>query len=137
MKDEEQLRLLSIFHYVVAGITALFACIPLIHVAIGLMLILGAPFAGGHGEAPPVWFGYIFLLVGGSIVLVGWAMAIFAFFSGRFIAARKRRTFSLVVAGVLCTFVPFGTVLGVFTIIVLARDSVQRLYSGASLPPVH
>jgi hypothetical protein len=36
MKQEEQLRLLSIFHYVVAGLSALFACIPIIHLALGL-----------------------------------------------------------------------------------------------------
>ena len=39
MSDEaNQLDLLAIFHYVVGGMTALFACIPLIHVAIGLAL---------------------------------------------------------------------------------------------------
>lgn len=39
-KDIEHLRLLSIFHYVLAGITARIACIPFIHVANGAMLIL-------------------------------------------------------------------------------------------------
>ncbi len=32
-------------------------------------------------------------------------------------------------AGVACMFMPFGTVLGVFTIIVLLRDSVKELFS--------
>jgi hypothetical protein len=36
--------------------------------------------------------------------------------------------FSLVIAGVQCMFAPFGTALGVFTIIVLTRDSVRRQY---------
>jgi hypothetical protein len=31
-------------------------------------------------------------------------------------------------AGIACVFMPFGTVLGVFTIIVLMRDSVRRLF---------
>ena len=48
--------------------------------------------------------------------------------SGLFLRARKYRTFSLVVAGINCLHVPIGTVLGVFTIIVLIRDSVRRLY---------
>lgn len=30
-KDLEHLRLLSIFHYVVGGLIALFACFPIIH----------------------------------------------------------------------------------------------------------
>jgi len=33
-----------------------------------------------------------------------------------------------VTASLLCMMVPFGTVLGVFTLIVLSRDSVRRLY---------
>ena len=33
-QDEEHLRLLSIFHYVCAGLSAFFACIPLIHVTV-------------------------------------------------------------------------------------------------------
>jgi hypothetical protein len=42
--------------------------------------------------------------------------------------ARKARMFSLVVAAVNCLHVPLGTVLGIFTIIVLVRDSVVELY---------
>lgn len=38
--------------------------------------------------------------------------------------------FHYVVAGVSYTFMPFETVLGVFTIIVLMRDSVKELFNG-------
>jgi hypothetical protein len=38
------------------------------------------------------------------------------------------RLFSLIVAGFMCMFFPFGTALGVFTFIVLTRESVRRLY---------
>jgi hypothetical protein len=31
-------------------------------------------------------------------------------------------------AGINCIFIPIGTVLGVFTIIVLTRDSVKELF---------
>jgi hypothetical protein len=34
-----------------------------------------------------------------------------------------------VMAGVECIFAPFGTVLGVFTIIVLMRESVKQLFT--------
>jgi hypothetical protein len=36
--------------------------------------------------------------------------------------------YCLVVAGIECIFMPFGTVLGVFTIIVLMRPSVRNLF---------
>jgi hypothetical protein len=45
---------------------------------------------------------------------------------------RKNRTFSFVVACVNCIHVPLGTVLGVFTIVVLSRESVKRLYEGTA-----
>jgi len=33
-----------------------------------------------------------------------------------------------VVAAVVCTFVPFGTLLGVFTLIALTREGVRELF---------
>lgn len=56
------------------------------------------------------------------------ASGILNLISGFCLLARKGRTFSLVVAGVNCLHIPAGTVLGVFTIIVLLRDSVRELY---------
>ena len=43
-------------------------------------------------------------------------------------AKRRKRMFSYVMAAILCAFMPFGTVLGVFTLIVLGRESVRQLY---------
>ncbi len=128
--DTEHLRLLAIFHYVVAGMGALFACLPLIHVAIGIMMVTQpATFAGNnHGPPPPAFFGYLFAGLGAFFVLLGWAGAVCTFISGRCLARRRNRLFSFVMAAFLCMFMPFGTVLGIFTIIVLSRESVKRLY---------
>lgn len=41
-------------------------------------------------------------------------------------AKRKRAT--LIVSGLNCLQIPFGTVLGVFTLVVLLRDSVREAY---------
>jgi hypothetical protein len=43
--------------------------------------------------------------------------------------------FSLVIAGLNCIQIPFGTALGVFTIIVLLRDSVREAYAAGATPP--
>lgn len=129
-RDEEQLKLLAIFHYVVAAIGAFFACFPLLHVAMGAMMVANPAFMGGNGKAPPppAAFGYFFIAMGGFFVLCGWAAAVCTFVSGRLLAKRRKRMFSFVTGAVLCAFMPFGTILGVFTIIVLSRESVQRLY---------
>lgn len=132
--DEEHLRLLSIFHYIVAGITALFACLPLIHVTLGLMMLLAPGKFGGHG--PSALIGLFFVLMGGFFFLCGQALAVCIFINGRFLRRRRRHLFCLVVGGLECVLMPFGTVLGIFTIIVLSRESVRRLFGAPVEPPV-
>lgn len=56
------------------------------------------------------------------------ALALLTILSGVFIRRQKYRTFSLVIAGLSCLMVPFGTVLGVFTLVILSRESVRQLY---------
>jgi len=68
-----------------------------------------------------VWF-YVFM---GVIILIGFAVNLM---SGLFIRQRRHRIFSLVIAALDCLQIPFGTALGVFTIIVLSRESVRGLY---------
>jgi hypothetical protein len=127
-RDTEQLNLLAIFHYVVAGFAALFSFFPLIYAALGVIFI----FAARHGtakpdeELPPEFLGWIFAVVGSLLVVTGIVMAICIFIAGRSLALRKRYTFALVIACIECLFVPFGTILGVFTIIVLSRESVRE-----------
>jgi hypothetical protein len=69
----------------------------------------------------------IFLAVAG----IGIAMAICILIAGRSLAHRKRYSFALVMACIECLHVPFGTILGVFTIVALSRESVKALFSGA------
>jgi hypothetical protein len=45
---------------------------------------------------------------------------------------RRGRIFSLIVAGLNCLCFPFGTVLGVFTFVILLRDSVVEVYEAAA-----
>jgi len=134
-KDEEHLGLLSIFHYIVGGIGCLFACMPLIHMIFGLVFILSPETFGENGEnGPPAFFGWLFLVMGLIFFLIGQAISICIIVSGRFLAKRKKYMYSFVLGCIECIFIPFGTVLGVFTIIVLSRDSVKELY-GKNPPP--
>jgi hypothetical protein len=133
-QDVEHLRLLSIFHYVVAGLAALFACIPSLHLFIGIAMVSGW---GDFAEQDPMLgaMGWFFIVFASMFILTGWAFACCLAFAGRFLSQRRRYTYCLVMAGVACMFAPFGTVLGVFTIIVLVRDSVKSLFGldGASV----
>ena len=53
--------------------------------------------------------------------------------AGWWLAKRKHYWFCFVVACLACAFSPLGTVLGVFTIIVLLRPSVKALFEGAGI----
>jgi hypothetical protein len=128
-QDEDHLRLLSIFHYVVAGLAGLFALFPIFHLIIGLMFILAPSKFAGKGEPPPAFFGWFFVIFASVFITLGWVFAGFVFTAARLLAKRKHYMFCLVMAGVECVFMPFGTVLGVFTIVVLMRESVKHLFS--------
>jgi hypothetical protein len=105
-KDEEHLRLLAIFHYLVAALGAAFACLPLIHVAIGVMMIASPDFmTGAQNEPfPTTAFAYIFVIMGGVFVILGWSAAICTFISGRLLAQRRKRMFSLVLGAFCASF---------------------------------
>jgi hypothetical protein len=130
-QDLEHIKLLAIFHYVAAGMAALFACIPFIHFFMGLALATGA-FPDTNPEARTM--GVVIMVIAGLIILAGWTFAAFVAFAGRSLQTRSRYTFCLVMAGVECIFMPVGTVLGVFTIIVLIRDSVKELFGRPDAP---
>ena len=131
MKDDaEHLRLLAIFHYVVGGLSCFFALIPLLYTVIGSIFVFAsrhAEFKPGH-EPPPEVVGWIFIFFGIAFCLVGLAFGLAILWAGRSIARRRHYSFSFVVACVECLFMPFGTVLGVFTLIVLSRESVKAVF---------
>ena len=127
--DDEHLRLLSIFHYIKGGITGVVSCIPIFHVVLGLAMII-APHVFGQGkDLPPAFIGWLFVVIGSFIILLGLTFAALTLIAGRCIARRRHRTFCFVWACVQCISVPFGTVLGVFTILVLNRASVKALFN--------
>ena len=135
-RDKEHLQLLAIFHYVVAGLAAFFSFFPLLYTTVGAIFI----FAARHGTAkpgedlPPEFLGWIFAVLGSLLFLIGIAMAICILIAGRSLALRKGYSFALVMSCIECLFIPFGTILGVFTIVVLSRESVKALFSAAQTP---
>ena len=128
--DIQQLKLLSVFHYVVAGFFGLLALVPVIHLIIGFALING-DFKQGAGEPPPEIVGWLFVGFAGIVILLGLALAISVAVAGYKLSRHTGHLFCLVVAGIECLFFPFGTVLGVFTIVVLLRPSVKELFENS------
>jgi hypothetical protein len=128
-QDVEHLRLLTIFHYVVAGLQALVACFPLIHLTVGLAMIFGSRKAGPSTTGAETWVGWLFVALAAAFILLGWSVAACTLVAGRALAARRRYVFCTVVAAVnslMC--MPFGTALGVCTILVLMRPTVKAAF---------
>lgn len=149
VQDAEHLRLLSIFYYVFAGLTALTGLLFLFHIFMGLAIVGGTlgpssgfqitpsnfpgappnfPMPSGRSGAPPPAFGWLFVGMGAFALLLSELLAFLAFLAGRNLAACKGKTLIQVVAALACLHVPFGTVLGVFTFIVLSRPSVAARF---------
>lgn len=133
-QDQEHLRLLSIFHYVMGGMTALFALFPLIYVIIGGVMVAGGMSGSAGSPPPPPAVGWFMIAIGVGVFLIGETMAACTIAAGRFLSARTHRVFCIVIAALHCLHAPFGTLLGVFTLIVLVKPSVRMLFDDAPAP---
>ena len=134
-EDLEHLSLLSVFHYVVAGVSALLFCFPLFHLLFGIAMVTGW---GDFSEGEPAmlfagWFMIAFAVI---FITLGWGYAACLALAGSYLKQRTRYTFCLVMAGLSCLFAPLGTVLGVFTLLVLLRPSVKELFGQPVTRPV-
>jgi F0F1-type ATP synthase membrane subunit c/vacuolar-type H+-ATPase subunit K len=130
-KDAQHLNLLSTFHYVYGGLQALFGCFPSIHLSIGIMMVNGV---GEFGRDPsfPQEFGWFFIIMASTVMLFMWTVAVLAIMAGNRLRQRRSHKFCFVVACIECIFVPLGTVLGVFSLVVLMRDSVKQVFAERS-----
>ncbi|HPZ09601.1 MAG TPA: hypothetical protein PL110_15975 [Candidatus Eremiobacteraeota bacterium] len=129
-QDRDQLKLLSIFHYILGGIMGLFSCVPLIHLFLGIIFVFAPDtMKDSRGNGPPAFIGWFFIVFALVFIIAGWILAICTLYAGRCLAKTKKYLFCFVTAAIMCVFMPFGTVLGVFTIIVLMRPTVKDLFS--------
>jgi hypothetical protein len=126
--DNRHLTALVICTYIWGGLAAIASLIPLIHVGIGAAILSGA-IDGQSANPPPPFLGWMFIFLGSGAILLGETLAALNLYSAWQMSRRKGRMFSMVIAGINCISVPLGTLLGVFTIIVLSRDSVGRQYA--------
>ncbi|HUN64295.1 MAG TPA: hypothetical protein VMU53_20005 [Candidatus Sulfotelmatobacter sp.] len=136
--DEEHLKLLSLGYLISAATTAFFSLFGLMYVVMGIFLssVASHPseavaMASRPGQAPPAFLGWFFAVIGGAIFLFTIVLAAAKLQTAMWLKRRKSRTLCMVVAGISCLEIPYGTVLGVLTFMVLGRESVMRLFEGS------
>jgi hypothetical protein len=131
--DDEHLRLLALFHYIFGGITVAFALLGVVWAAFVATIFAAFPPVppGGANEefarqfqAMPAFMMAFF----GIMALMGVVYGVLQIVAGRCISQRRARVFTVIVAIPRLVFIPYGTMLSVFTLLVLERASVQQLY---------
>jgi len=135
--DIQNVKLLGIFHYVLGGLTALFSCFPFVHVFMGIAILNGLFDSASSSPSgpPPAFLGWIFILAGSVFIFIGWGFAALMLIAGRNMRRVRHRIYCVVVAGVECMIMPLGTILGVFTIVLLMKDSIKDAFDGPQPPP--
>jgi hypothetical protein len=129
-QDRDHLKLLTIFHYIFAALGICGLGFVGLHYTM-MTSVMSMEGAKNSATPPPeaimdviIWV-YVAMA---AMFFIGMALNVLA---ARFLQARRHRTFCMVVAGLNVLQIPLGTLLGVFTLLVLARDSVREAFEPA------
>jgi hydrogenase-4 membrane subunit HyfE len=131
-RDERQLHWLVVFHYIVAAMEALSAVILVVPLAQGYGVVTGETSALSEASSSYGWSLIVFSII--AIVFAA-AMALLTAKAGRCISQRRGHSFCTVVATLNCIYFPFGTVLGVLSLIVLKRSAVREAFGAVTHNP--
>ena len=164
-KDLHNLKLLSVFHYVKAGLSGLGLLFIIFHAIIMMFVMNVVPDIEAQAQAnnnnqteslsvessesldepsdtvilpvenstlPPdqalgLMKGFLILIyvIAGLLIITSIVINVLA---ARYLKQQKNKTFTYVVAVINCLSIPLGTVLGVFTLVILSKSSVEQLY---------
>lgn len=130
----KNLRAIEVFHYVYGALTCFGGIFLLALVALGGFLS-SEWLADQSHEPPPAWLGSLISGIGVFLFVLVEAIGILNIYSGRCIARRRHRTFSMVVSAFDCLSIPFGLILGVFTLVALSDAEVRREYEATLVTP--
>ncbi len=132
-QDLQYLKTLSIFYYVVGAFVAFISCFALIYLIMGVVFVAAPPPSRG-GPPPPPELGWFFIILSSLAILVGWSWAAAIMVAGWFLGRCKHYLYCLIIGCSTLLFHPLGTILGVFTIILLIRPTVKELFE-TGIPP--
>jgi hypothetical protein len=82
-----------------------------------------------NSETPPVIVFRIIAGVMSGIMLLGWTFGALTLYAGRSIQKRRHKALIYVMAAFNCMFIPYGTLLGVFTFTILGSPTAIQEFS--------
>ncbi len=131
--DEEHLRMLPVFYWVLGATECFLALYGLVYVGLGIFFAsIPIDSASSSAGPPPAFIASLFVAIGAGFMVVFGAVGILTILTGFWIRKRRHRTACLVMAGLSCLSVPWGTIVGVFSFIVLLSPSVKTLFDPGS-----
>lgn len=132
-RDKEHLDILGIIFYIKAGIAAFMSFIMMLYaIFFNLLINDGGIFECFPNDTPkfidPEIIPVVFASISAGFICMMFLVTLLLFLTGRFLRSSRHRIFCFIMA-ILCLFsMPWGTVLGIFTLIVLNRDSVVKRF---------
>jgi hypothetical protein len=125
-EDVSHLKILAICHYVYGGLLIFTGLIFTLYIGFGA-LIMTKPeiFDNNRNGPPPDFLGPLIAGLGVVLVLLFAAVGVTMIFAGRSLSRHRNWMFCMVMACLVLLNIPMGTVLGIFTIIVLNRPQVK------------
>ncbi|HSB64635.1 MAG TPA: hypothetical protein VLJ18_10740 [Thermoanaerobaculia bacterium] len=131
--DVEHLRLLRL-GYIVAACVSSFVCVMgFFYVGMGALVSSTIPARGTRGAPPFSPFAF-FAVFGAIFVVVGAVLVVLNVLTARAIGRRRGYVLCMVSAALSCLGIPYGTLLGIATFIVLGRPHVKAMFEGAPAP---
>jgi len=129
-QDNEHLRLLSIFHYVLGALNGFIGLFGLVYVFVGTAIASSPLRSDTPDKVPftPAFVGSLFAIFGGVFVVVSWLIAGLTIYAGICIVKRQKPVLIYIVSAVNCLQIPWGTALGVITLLVMSRPSVKSQF---------
>lgn len=85
-----------------------------------------SPSARPVNQGPPVIMLRVFAAIIGLIILLGWTFGGLTIYAGRCLHKRTHRVFIFIMAALNCPFIPWGTLLGVATFMLLQTPLARR-----------
>jgi hypothetical protein len=130
--DSEHLRLLRIGYFISAATNLIWVFFPLIYVVMGAFMLFGGFDDGKSSNAPPRSIGLVFIFIGMGISLISVTFSVLKLLTAQAIGKRKWKGLIFTTAAISCLGIPWGTALGVLTLIVITRPSVASQFTNTA-----
>ena len=129
--DLSSLDTLSIFYYILAALGVLAGFVPLLYMGCGTAFgLLGAAGSSRPEEAgAAAGVSAFFICVGLPFLAILWTLAFLNYLTAKSLRERKRLTLCFAMAIIACLNFPLGTILGVFTLVVLNKPEVKQRFT--------